>query len=214
VQIPGSVPTFDAAGNVTGFAGNVTNAGKAKIKGLELEGIWRVADPLTITAMYGYIDAKYKEWIVANGLTGPAAALINIANAAEFQNTPKHQASLTGTFDMPLGIMGRAGNLAFQATAAYKSKVYQFEIVHRTGVVALDANVPAAELLAQSGYTLYDASLLWTSRDRRITAGIVGRNLADKRYKVAGYPFAGFFNTITAFYGDPRTVRFVASVTF
>jgi iron complex outermembrane receptor protein len=214
VQIPGSVPTFDANGNVTGFAGNVTNAGKAKIKGLELEAIWRVADPLTITAMYGYIDAKYKEWIVANGLTGSAAALINIANSAEFQNTPKHQASLTGTYDLPLGIMGRAGTLALQGTAAYKSKVYQFEIVHRTGVLALDANVPAAELLAQSGYTLFDASILWTSRDRKITAGIVGRNLGDKRYKVAGYPFAGFFNTITTFYGDPRTVRFVASITF
>jgi iron complex outermembrane receptor protein len=214
VQIPGSVPTFDANGNVTGFAGNVTNAGKAKIKGLELEAIWRVADPLTITAMYGYIDAKYKEWIVANGLTGSAAALINIANAAEFQNTPKNQASLTGTYDLPLGIMGRAGNLALQGTASYKSKVYQFEIVHPTGVVALDANVPAAELLAQSGYTLFDASVLWTSKDRKITAGIVGRNLGDKRYKVAGYPFGGFFNTITTFYGDPRTVRFVASITF
>jgi iron complex outermembrane receptor protein len=214
VQIPGSIPTFDANGNVTGFAGNVTNAGKAKINGLELEAIWRVADPFTITAMYGYIDAKYKEWIVANGLTGSAAALINIANAAEFQNTPKNQAALTGTYDLPLAIMNRSGTLAMQGTAAYKSKVYQFEIVHPTGVPALDANVPAAELLAQSGYTLFDASLIWTSRDHKLMAGIVGRNLGDKRYKVAGYPFGGFFNTITAFYGDPRTVMFVASITF
>jgi iron complex outermembrane receptor protein len=214
VQIPGSIPTFDANGNVTGFAGNVTNAGKAKINGLELEAIWRVADPFTITAMYGYIDAKYKEWIVANGLTGSAAALINIANAAEFQNTPKNQAALTGTYDLPLAIMNRSGTLAMQGTAAYKSKVYQFEIVHPTGVPALDANVPAAELLAQSGYTLFDASLIWTSRDHKLMAGIVGRNLGDKRYKVAGYPFGGFFNTITAFYGDPRTVKFVASITF
>ena len=214
VQIPGSIPTFDANGNVTGFAGNVTNAGKAKISGFEFEGIWRVADPFTITAMYGFIDAKYKEWIVANGLTGSAAALVNIAGAAEFQNTPRNQASLTGTYDMPLGIMSRAGNLAFQGTAAYKSKVYQFEIVRPTGIVALDANVTAAELLAQSGYTLFDASLIWTSQDRKIMAGIVGRNLGDKRYKVAGYPFGGFFNTITAFYGDPRTVKFVASYTF
>jgi iron complex outermembrane receptor protein len=214
VQIPGSIPTFDANGNVTGFAGNVTNAGKAKIDGLELEAIWRVADPFTITAMYGFIDAKYKEWIVANGLTGSAAALINIANAAEFQNTPRHQASVTGTYELPLSILSRAGSLAMQGTASYKSKVYQFEIVHPTGVVALDANVPAAELLAQTGYTLFDASLLWTSRDRKVTAGVVGRNLGDKRYKVAGYPFAGFFNTVTTFYGDPRTVRFVASITF
>ena len=69
-------------------------------------------------------------------------------------------------------------------------------------------------MLSQNSYTLFDASLLWTSKDRKWTAGIVGRNLGDKRYKVAGYPFAGFFNTITTFYGDPRTVKFVASVTF
>ncbi len=214
VQIPGSIPTFDASGNVTGFAGNVTNAGKAKLKGVELEAIARPTDSLTLTAMVGLIDAKYKEWIVANGLAGSAAALINIAGAAEFQNTPKTQASITGNYEWPLSVFGRGGTMALQGTASFKSKVYQFEIVHPTGVVALDANVPAAELLAQDAYTLYDASLIWTSRDRKYTAGIVGRNLADKRYKVAGYPFGGFFNTITAFYGDPRTVKFVASVTF
>ena len=48
----------------------------------------------------------------------------------------------------------------------------------------------------------------------QVQLGVVGRNLGDKRYKVAGYPFGGFFNTITTFYGDPRTVKFVGSVTF
>jgi iron complex outermembrane recepter protein len=214
VQIPGSIPTFDAAGNVTGFAGSLSNAGKAKVQGLELEAIARVTDRLSVTGMLGLIDAQYKEWIVANGLTGAAAALINIAGANEFQNTPKTQASITGTYEMPLNIMGRGGNLAIQGTASYKSKVYFFELVRSSGVAAIDLNVPAAELLSQDTYTLVDASLLWTSRDRKITAGVVGRNLGDKRYKVAGYPFAGFHNTISAFYGDPRTVKFVASVTF
>jgi iron complex outermembrane receptor protein len=39
VQIPGSMATFDANGDGKddGFAGVTTNAGKAKIKGLELE---------------------------------------------------------------------------------------------------------------------------------------------------------------------------------
>jgi iron complex outermembrane receptor protein len=214
VQIPGSIPTYDAEGNVTGFAGNVTNAGKAKVKGLELEAIARVSDAFTLSGMVGLIDAEYKEWIVANGLTGADAALINIAHAAEFQNTPKTQASITGNYAFPMSVLGRGGSLALQATASYKSKVYQFEIVRPTGIVALDANVGAAEILAQPAYSLFDASLIWTSRDRKYSAGIVGRNLADKRYKVAGYPFGGFFNTVTAFYGDPRTVKLVASITF
>ncbi|MGZ5643494.1 MAG: TonB-dependent receptor [Usitatibacter sp.] len=214
VQIPGSIPTFDASGNVTGFAGNVTNAGKAKIKGLELEANARVTDSFTVSGMVGLIDAKYKEWIVANGLTGAAAALINVAGAAEFQNTPKKAANITGTYNWPLPMFGRGGGLALANSVSYKSKVYQFEFVRPTGVASLDVNLPAAQLLAQDGYALWDASLIWTSSDRRIQVGLIGRNLTDKRYKVAGYPFAGFFNTITAFYGDPRTVKATVSLTF
>ena len=101
--------------------------------------------------MASLIDAKYKEWMVANGLTGANAALINIADAAEFQNTPKRSASITATYEWPMAVMGRSGGLALANTVSYKSKVYQFEIVHPTGVPALDANVPAAELLAQGG---------------------------------------------------------------
>jgi iron complex outermembrane receptor protein len=214
VQIPGSVPTYDAAGNLTGFAGNVTNAGKAKITGFEFETIARLTPQFSMIGMLGLINAEYKEWIVANGLTGNAAALVNIAGGAEFQNTPKTQASITGSYEWPMGIFGHSGGLTLQGTASYKSKVYFFELVHNTGVASIDGNVPQNNILSQDSYTLYDASLIWTSKDRRWTAGIVGRNLADKRYKVAGYPFQGFFNTITTFYGDPRTVKFVASVTF
>ena len=214
VQIPGSIPTFDATGNVTGFAGNVTNAGKAKIKGLELEGIFRFSDAFMMSAMASFLDAKYKEWIVANGLTGAAAGLVNIADKAVFQNTPERSAAITATFTQPMAIFGRGGAFDLTGTASYKSKVYQFELVKPTGIVAIDANVPAAELLAQNAYTLVDASLVWTSTDRRIQVGLIGRNLTDKRYKVAGYPFGGFFNTITTFYGDPRTYKLMASLTF
>ena len=214
VQIPGSIPTYDAAGNVNGFAGNVTNAGKAKVSGLEFEAIARITDQFTLQGMYGFIDAKYKEWIVANGLTGSAAALVNVASAAEFQNTPRNQFSITGTYEVPMTVFSKAGSLALQGTAAYKDKTYMFEFVRNSGVAAIDVNVPANQMLSQDAYTLYDASLIWTSRDHKWMAGIVGRNLADKRYKVAGYAFGAFFNTISTFYGDPRTVKFVASVTF
>ncbi len=214
VQIPGSVPTFDAAGNVNGFAGNVTNAGKAEIKGFEFEAIARVTDNFTLSGMVGFIDAKYKEWIIANGLTGSAAALVNVAGAAEFQNTPKKTASITGTYEWPAAVFGRNGNLALSSTLSYRDKVYFFEFVRPIGVAAVDVNVPQNLMLSQDGYSLWDASLVWTSRDRKVQVGLIGRNLADKRYKVAGYPFAGFFNTITAFYGDPRTVKATVSLTF
>jgi len=213
VQIPGSIPTFNAAGEVVGFAGFLTNAGKAKVKGLEFEVIARLTDAFSMQAMAGFIDAEYKEWIVSNGSTA-SPALVNVAASAEFQNTPERQASITGTYEWNLGLFGKAGSLALHGTASYKSKVYQAEFVRTAGVAAIDVNVPANLMLAQDAFTLYDASLIWTSRDRKWSFGVVGRNLGDERYKVAGYPFGAFFNTITTFYGEPRTVKFVGSVTF
>jgi iron complex outermembrane receptor protein len=209
VQIPGSIPTFDGAGNVNGFAGSLTNAGKAKIKGLELEAVSHVTESLNISGMYSYIDAKYDEWMVANG-----ASLINVAKQAEFQNTPKHSGNLSATYDWPLAMMGRSGTLSLLNSVSYKSKVYQTEFVRTGATPALDATVPANLLLAQDAYTLWDAGLVWSSSDRKIQVGLHGRNLTDKRYKVAGYNFAGFFNTVTTFYGDPRTVRLTVGVKY
>ncbi len=209
VQIPGSIPTYDASGNVNGFAGSLTNAGKAKIDGLELEGMAHFTDSFSMSGMVSYIDAKYKEWMVASG-----TSLINIANSAEFQNTPKNAANVSATYEWAYSMLGRDGKFAFTNSASYKSKVYQTEISRATGIAATDANIPGNLLLAQEGYTLWDASLIWTSKDRNLQFALNGRNLTDKRYKVAGYNFSGFFNTVTAFYGDPRTIKATLSLKF
>ncbi len=208
VQIPGSILTTDASGNVTGFAGTLTNAGKAKIKGLELEAVAHVTAALNLSAMYSYIDAKYDEWMVASG-----TSLINIAGIAEFQNTPKHTANLSASYDLAMPLMGRPGSLSLMTSASYKSKVYQTEFA-RTGVPAYDPLIPGNLMLAQDAYTLWDAGVVWTSSDRRLQVGLHGRNLTDKHYKVAGYNFVTSGNSITTFYGDPRTVRLTLGYKF
>ena len=209
IQIPGSVPTFAANGSINGFAGSLTNAGKAKISGIELEAVSHPTDQLTVSAMYSHLNAKYKEWLVANG-----AAIINIADQAEFQNTPKNSANLSASYDWPMQFSGRNGTMSLLGGASYKSRVYQSEIVRPTGIAATDVTVPQNLLLSQSGYTLLDAGLVWTSLDRKLQVGLHGRNLSDKRYKVAGYAFGAFFNSVTGFYGDPRTVKLTASLKF
>ncbi|MES3021617.1 MAG: TonB-dependent receptor [Pseudomonadota bacterium] len=209
VQIPGSIPTYDAAGNVNGFAGSLTNAGKAKIKGLELEAVAQLTRSLNVSGMYSYIDAKYQEWMVA-GATG----LINVAAQAEFQNTPKHSANLSATYDWTMALGGRAGTLSLFNSVSFKDKVYQSEFARTGATAALDATVPGNLMLAQDAYSLWDAGLVWTSSDRKMQLGLHGRNLTDRRYKVAGYNFTNFFGTATAFYGAPRTVKATLSLKF
>ena len=68
--------------------------------------------------------------------------------------------------------------------------MYQTEIARPTGVASLDATIPGNLMLAQDGYALWDAGLVWTSADRKIQVGLHGRNLPDKRYKMAGYNFS------------------------
>jgi iron complex outermembrane receptor protein len=187
VQIPGSI-AIDTNGDgiMDSFAGTLTNAGKAKIKGIELEASARVTDALTLNGMFSYIDAKYTQFI------GPAN--VDISGLRFFQNTPKKTANLQGTYDWPLAMMGRSGKLSLIAAVTYRDD-------------ALLVDAVAIPLLDQAAYSLWDASLVWTSTDNRLRVGLHGKNLNDTRYKVAGYNFPTVAEgNVLAFYGNPRTV--------
>jgi iron complex outermembrane receptor protein len=186
VQIPGSVAIdTNHDGRDDSFAGLTTNAGKATIRGFEFETVAHVTDNFSVTGMYSFIDAKYKEYFVAG---------VNVAGQRHFQNTPRNSANLRATYEFPLALAGSTGRVALIASASYRGQTYQFE---------------AASPLDQDPYELYDASLLWTRSDGKIRAGVHGKNLSDKHYKTAGYlfPTLGNEGTLTAFYGAPRTVQ-------
>lgn len=186
VQIPGSVAVdTNGDGKDDNFAGVTTNAGKARIKGFELEATARVTDAFRLSGMFSYIDAKYTQFIVAG---------VDVASQKVFQNTPKQSANLTGSYDWPLNMIGKNGTLSLISSYSYRAATNQFE-------------TPNA-LLDQDAYSLWDASLVWTSTDKRLRAGLHGKNLSNTRYKVAGYlfPTLGLEGTTTAFYGNPRTV--------
>ncbi|MES2036762.1 MAG: TonB-dependent receptor [Pseudomonadota bacterium] len=186
VQIPGSVAVdTDGDGKDDNFAGVTTNAGKARIKGFELEATARVTDAFRLSGMFSYIDAKYTQFIVAG---------VDVASQKVFQNTPRQSANLTASYDWPLNMIGKNGTLSLISSYSYRAATNQFE-------------TPNA-LLDQDAYSLWDASLVWTSTDKRLRAGLHGKNLSNTKYKVAGYlfPTLGLEGTTTAFYGNPRTV--------
>ncbi len=183
VQIPGSTLLLDDDGNVTGFDGAVSNAGAATITGVELDITADLTDNLRSTLALGIIDAEYDEFLSVDPATN---TVINIADDREFQNTPETSGAFSLIYSLDVG----PGELTINGTASYTSRTQQFE---------------AATALDQSGYSLFNLSAVWTSDDDKWQAGIHGRNLSDKEYKVAGYNFAGGAIQ-TAFYGDPRTV--------
>ncbi|EJL20737.1 TonB-dependent receptor [Novosphingobium sp. AP12] len=217
VQIPGSAGC--TVGGLPTFCGVITNAGKAKFNGFELEATGRLAqdlamagDRLSLSGSLGYIDAQYKEYIA-----NIAGVPTDVADNRKVQNTPKWTGSATLAYNTPVG----EGDVNFSTTYSYRGKTYQFEIPN--------------PYLDQNGYGLLDASLVYTAPGGRWSLGVHGKNLFDKRYKTSGYTFLaanpvtgelltrpngqfvptlGTEGTLTTFYGNPRQVFATATLEF
>ncbi|MEG3153037.1 TonB-dependent receptor [Sphingomonas sp. ZT3P38] len=214
VQIPGSVGVI--VNNVQTFAGITTNAGKARIRGLEFEGNLIAArdfgtdgDSLNFAWSLGYIDAKFLRYIDSRGL--------DVAKKRRFQNTPDWTVSGTLSYSTPL----KDGSLNLSTTLSYRGDSQQFELP-----------TPG---LDQKAFSLLDANIVWSAPGDRWSIGIHGRNLTDKRYIVSGYNFlsqnpdTGAYNlngagkpiatlgadgVLTAYYGNPRQVFATISAKF
>jgi iron complex outermembrane receptor protein len=211
VQIPGS--SGCVVNGIATFCGVITNAGKARFQGLELEATARLTDALTLSGALGYIDAEYKRYITQIAGRGP----VDVAPFREVQNTPKVTATGTIAYTTALG----SGDLGLSATASHRSKTFQFEIPN--------------PFIDQKGYTLLDASIVYTAEGGRWSLGLHGKNLTDKEYKTSGYSFVaadpvtgaltrnaagslvpslGREGTLTAFYGNPRQIFLTGTVKF
>ncbi|MEO0346424.1 MAG: TonB-dependent receptor [Pseudomonadota bacterium] len=194
VQVPGSIGIDTNNDGVDdSFAGTTTNAAEAEISGLEIEAAAQFTESFSGTFSLGLIDADFKRWIVEG---------VDVSGEREFQNTPDTTANLTLRNEWPITIRGVEGGLALIGAASYRSDNTQFEIP-----------VP---LVDQDAFTLVDVSLVWTSYDDRIQAGIHGKNLTDEEYRVAAYnfPTLGLEGNVSAFYGAPLTVTGTVRVRF
>jgi iron complex outermembrane recepter protein len=200
VQVPGSIGVdTDNDGIADTFSGVTTNAGAATLTGIEFEGmatlgedVFRPGDAVDLGWTIGYIDGEYDQFINAFG--------VDVSNTANIQNTPDWTASTTISYSTPVA----EGDLNLLAMASYRGDSSQFEF--------------PSPLIDQEAFTLINASAVWSSDSGAWQLGLHGRNLTDERYVVAGYDFVnvatplGLEGTLTAFYGDPRTVT--ATVAF
>ncbi len=217
VQIPGS--SGCVVGGIATFCGVVTNAGKARFQGLELEANAKLArdfamagDTLTFGYSLGYIDAKFLKYI-----TNIASTPTDVSAFRNVQNTPKWTLSGSLAYDAPVG----SGRINLNTTVSWRSKTFQFELPN--------------PFIDQNGYGLWDASLVYRSDGDHWSIGIHGKNLLNQRYKTSGYTFlaanattgallttaGGSFipalgkeGVLSAFYGNPRQVFATVGVKF
>lgn len=196
--------TRQEATTLGGIASFVDNAAEATIQGVELEGRVFITDNLTANFAAGYIDGEFGEYrsntVVANPAPPPATIVvpIDLSGSAALQNTP----DLTGAFSLTWQGNVAGGILAITPSVAYRGDSQMFEFANPT--------------LDQGAYTLYNASVVWTSEGDRFRLGLHGLNLSDEEYRVGGYNFPGatFGNSIIGFYGPPQTITASVEVRF
>jgi iron complex outermembrane receptor protein len=228
VQVPGSEACLTQVGTqfVQGFCGITTNAGKARMRGAEVEANARIAndlaaagDRLSMAGTVGYLNAKYRQFITNIAGLGPT----DVAKYASIQNTPKWTVSGSLDYDTPAW----DGRVNLNTTLSYRSTSQQFEFA-----------MPGID---QGGFALWDANVVWRSRGNRFELGLHGKNLTNKKYIAAGYnyinqdpftrqfigrgvlvpvgqpgfdPTLGRTGVLTAFYGNPRQVWLSAAFNF
>ncbi|HEX3423791.1 MAG TPA: TonB-dependent receptor [Sphingomicrobium sp.] len=217
VQVPGSAGC--TVNGIQTFCGITTNAGKARIRGVEWESNARIAqdivtadDRLNFATSVGYLDGKYLQFITNIGGTS-----VDVASDRKIQNTPKW--TLSGSLDYDTALAG--GRLDLNSTLSYRSSSQQFEI--------------ATPGLDQKGFALWDANLVWRSSGARYEIGLHAKNILNKKYIVSGYnflaqdPYTGAYllgtngkpistlgdtGILTAYYGNPRQVFLSAAINF
>ncbi|HEY8618308.1 TonB-dependent receptor [Phenylobacterium sp.] len=173
----------------TSIASQVLNVGRSHMYGVELEGVATITDYLSANFALGYIKAEFDEYRALDLTVSPPVTR-DFADSRVFQNTPEWTGSVGLTYTRDLG---DAGSISFIPTASYRSSFSMFEI---------------PSILDQDSYWLVDASLVWTSANDKYRVGLHGKNLTEEEYRVGGYNFPGalFGNSVTAYYGPPRTV--------
>ena len=184
----------------------VDNVGSSSIRGWEFEGRLRASQNLTIRGTLSYIDAQFDQFLAyvptASGNTSCptlVGCVIDVSSQRNFQNTPEWTGSIGAVYNW---FLTNGSMVSFLPSIAYRSEYQQFET--------------PAPLLDQGAYWMYDASLVWTSANDKLTLGLHGKNLGDERYKVGGYSFPGALtgDSIIAFYGAPRTVTATLGLKF
>jgi iron complex outermembrane receptor protein len=178
----------------------VLNAGSLDIYGAELELSYQPTAALLLDAQVGYLDAEYGEF--------DDERFTNFGGSRAFQEpafSPEWTARLGASYEWSLG---DHGSLRLAGSAKFRSRM---ALAVDNTFINSDVEIDG---LFQDDYWVYDASLMWTLMDGRLSLALNGRNLSDEVYRTDGQEFSSVGNIRTAYYGAPRTYSFVLTGRF
>lgn len=180
----------------TAVGGQVFNAGKATVWGIEAEGLFRLSENDTFTASFTYLKSRYDDFLGSYNLftvpgTGPdITALPTPVNFAGNTTpyTPKY--TVTMGYDHVFDL-GSAGTVKASAFTIFKSAYFTDFYNYRD--------------LQQKALTSTDLTLEYKPENKLFSIQAFVRNLENKRALVyGGYIAAGPDDILNWGYGTPR----------
>ena len=135
----------------------IQNAGKARIRGAEIELAAVPFEGLMLSAAYGHLDPKYLDVGTVRGLSLDS----------QFQRSPRHSFTVSGDYELPFP----SATVELHADYGYRTKE-QFQIL------------PAVN--DQQGFGLLSARITLRPRNRRWAVAVLGTNLTNEHYRTAG----------------------------
>lgn len=170
----------------------LTNAQRARVLGLEFEGLLIPTKALTLSAFYSYNSAKYLEYntiaipAIPQALT--AAQPSRDLAGTPFSFVPEHKFSVNARLALP--IAASEGGMAVSASYSHQSSQRVTPEIQPFDTIA--------------GYGLLNLRMEWNNvRGAPLDLAVYGTNVLDTEYRVTanpGYNNSGFANSI---YGEP-----------
>lgn len=187
------------------------NAGKAEIKGVEIDATLQPSPDFSLRASYGYLKSDLKQVVALPGTifdpavnpSSPFNVGDNVAGYFTLPYVPKHSLTLSGDWTFL-----RAGDDAFAVHGAY---TYQSAVFTSAGAGPL---VPGHELYTNQATKNVNARLTWTRpipAGKQLRVSLFAENLFNNRRRsdftigVGGTAFDGF-QSFTTPYNEPRTI--------
>ncbi|MBU1377088.1 MAG: TonB-dependent receptor [Alphaproteobacteria bacterium] len=152
-----------------------SNAGTAKIKGVEGETIFAVTDGLQLFASASLLDAKYDKFIDSSGAN---------FSGNRIPRSPKYKYDIGASYEFSLGDWDRAFSLRTNYTR--EGKIFW----------------TPQNTISRDSYGTWDASLRVAPPKAPWVVSVWGKNLSNTRYSVASQTF---FGDLMNYYAPPRT---------
>ena len=152
------------------FTSTLTNAAVSEAYGAELELLWRATPELTINGSLAYLHSEFTRFSASDPLDprlfAPGAVeadLVQDLSGNATRMSPKWSLNLYPTYDID---MANGGVVTLGTNFAYRSKQYHTEFND--------------DRLAQDGYIMLDANILYKSPDRDFSVNLWVKNLTDE----------------------------------